>query len=416
MTLLYGLAAMNDEVTELHQESLKNGGNNDTGKDALIALLGGIDHILAFFLQQRALDRSQLTALRAILSSKRMLRAWPPSVEEMDDILDEIEQTNAATNHAKLEVCEPEFGQSQSPINIMSCCNNTTTMTMPDEEFEMNPLRFNYPSKVNQCTILNNGHTVQVNIDASQKCTLSIHGKTFTLKQFHFHTPSEHTIDSKQYEMEMHLVHLNEANEIAVLGFIFALQQRYQRPKLQLTKSRAHLVLSSQKKSMIKTTTSSLKVMAESDDETSDDLDTDDEWDAEDTVVKNTKMNKKRNDFLAQFWDELPGQKTEQDIPLKSAISFDYLFETASQTFSKNVETNEIEIDMEIFEYMGSLTTPPYTEGVQWLVSKKTHFISQEQLRKLSECWNNTNNARAVQKYCGRTVSLRSKSSLRVVT
>eukprot|EP01083_Nonionella_stella_P041301 111984_1 len=116
MTLLYGLAAMNDEVTELHQESLKNGGNNDTGKDALIALLGGIDHILAFFLQQRALDRSQLTALRAILSSKRMLRAWPPSVEEMDDILDEIEQTNAATNHAKLEVCEPEFGQSQSPM------------------------------------------------------------------------------------------------------------------------------------------------------------------------------------------------------------------------------------------------------------------------------------------------------------
>merc|ERR1719277_616074 len=77
------------------------------------------------------------------------------------------------------------------------------------------------------------------------------------------------------------------------------------------------------------------------------------------------KAVKKPNDFLDQFWSQLPAKKTTQDIPLATPISFDYLFETSSNNFTKNVKTNEIDIDMEIFEYMGSLTTPPYTEGVQ---------------------------------------------------
>merc|ERR1712113_422744 len=99
----------------------------------------------------------------------------------------------------------------------------------------------------------------------------------------------------------------------------------------------------------------------------------------------------------------------------KKDISFDYLFETSSNEFIKDLDTKSINIDMEIFEYQGSLTTPPFTEGVQWLVSKRTHYISESQLKALSACWNNENNARPVQEYFGRTVSLRNKSSLRLV-
>jgi len=333
---------------------------------------------------------------------------------ELENEMNDKLKANHIANHANHEHHDQGtnhlngFGQMQSPINIISTMHCGHTQMMKEEEFESNPLKFNYPQIIRDCTIMNNGHTVQVNIASSNKCTLSIHGKTYELKQFHFHTPSEHTIDSKQYEMEMHLVHINEDSEIAVLGFIFTTKQKYQRPKLELTKSRAHLIINNG--SMVIKQGKLLKIMKESDDEESDDNDTDDEWENE-QIYKN-----KGNDFLDQFWDQLPSKKTSKDIPLKNPISFDYLFETSSNTFIKKVKTNEINIDMEIFEYKGSLTTPPYTEGVQWLLSKTTHFINRQQLNKLSACWNHQNNAREVQQYCGRTVSLRNKSSLRVAT
>eukprot|EP00483_Globobulimina_turgida_P012402 UN12425 len=197
----------------------------------------------------------------------------------------------------------------------------------------MAALTFNYPNEVQNCTILNNQHIVQINIGS--KCTLSVRGKVYQLKQFHFHTPAQHAIDNKHYEMEMHLVHVNEQNEVVVLGFIFSTQ--------------------SQQKS-------------------------------------------EGNDFLHQFWDELPLNKTADDMELNNGISFDYLFEKLSNNFVKTVKTKEINIDMEL------LATPPYTQGAQWLVSKTTHFISNKQLEKLNGCCNHDNNARQTQKCFGRTV------------
>ena len=48
-----------------------------------------------------------------------------------------------------------------------------------------------------------------------------VDGKKFELKQFHFHTPSENTINGKHFPMEAHLVHLNKNGEIAVIGIMF---------------------------------------------------------------------------------------------------------------------------------------------------------------------------------------------------
>jgi len=298
------------------------------------------------------------------------------------------------------------FGHCQSPIDIRTTTKTGTTRIVRQSEYQSSTLEFRYPEKVKNCTIMNNGHTVQVNIDASNKCQLIYKGKPFTLRQFHFHTPSEHTLDSKQYEMEMHLVHTNEKDEIAVLGFIFTTKQRYHKATLKLSKSRAHL-------EMMANRAAGKKGRRHYSDEESDDQETDDEFEGDSDDQKNNLKND--NDFLAQFWKQLPAKQTSKDIPLQKDISFDYLFETCSNEFVKELDTKSINIDMEIFEYMGSLTTPPYTEGVQWLVSKTTHFINNKQLHKLSGCWGHENNARPCQGYFGRTVSLRNQSSLAVV-
>merc|ERR1712154_109488 len=108
----------------------------------------------------------------------------------------------------------------------------------------------------------------------------------------------------KQYEMEMHLVHANENGELCVLGFIFTVFGKPQRPKLALTQSRAHLVLS--KESMVKDNMKT-NVDEETDNDTDDDAD-------EYTASKSKRVN----DFLAQFWGQMPEKKTTEDIPLKS--------------------------------------------------------------------------------------------------
>ncbi|WP_198648190.1 carbonic anhydrase [Cyanothece sp. BG0011] len=64
--------------------------------------------------------------------------------------------------------------------------------------------------------INNNGHTIQVNYQPGSYAM--INGEKYELKQFHFHTPSEHTLNGQKSEMELHLVHQNEQGNIAVIG------------------------------------------------------------------------------------------------------------------------------------------------------------------------------------------------------
>jgi len=41
--------------------------------------------------------------------------------------------------------------------------------------------------------------------------TIMFRAKTYTVTDFHFHMPSEHTFDGYRYDMEMHVVHKNNA-------------------------------------------------------------------------------------------------------------------------------------------------------------------------------------------------------------
>ena len=67
-------------------------------------------------------------------------------------------------------------------------------------------------------TVVDNGHTVQVNLDNAG--AMVIDGVEFKLLQFHFHAPSEHTLSEAAYPLEYHLVHRSEAGELAVVGVL----------------------------------------------------------------------------------------------------------------------------------------------------------------------------------------------------
>ena len=65
---------------------------------------------------------------------------------------------------------------------------------------------------------LDNGHTIQVNTKDGGSMTVG--DKTYALLQFHFHSPSEHTVDGKHLPMEMHFVHQAEDGALAVAGVL----------------------------------------------------------------------------------------------------------------------------------------------------------------------------------------------------
>jgi carbonic anhydrase len=63
---------------------------------------------------------------------------------------------------------------------------------------------------------IDNGHTIQINYDSGE--TFKIGNESYELRQYHFHSPSEHTVNGRHYPMEMHLVHLSKDKKIAVIG------------------------------------------------------------------------------------------------------------------------------------------------------------------------------------------------------
>ena len=96
-------------------------------------------------------------------------------------------------------------GKAQAPLNIKGPFEKALFNVAPDY-------------KPGQLKIVNNGHTIQVNVPPGSK--LRIDSKPFELLQFHFHRPSEEHIDGKPSSMVIHFVHKNDAGRLAVLGVL----------------------------------------------------------------------------------------------------------------------------------------------------------------------------------------------------
>ena len=106
-------------------------------------------------------------------------------------------------------------GVGQSPIALTSGAAGTgATWT-----FNYGSTGFTLAHHEHVDELVDNGHTIQVKVEEGS--TLTLNDKVYTLKQFHFHTPSEHTLDGKNLPMEMHMVHQDSAGGFAVVSILF---------------------------------------------------------------------------------------------------------------------------------------------------------------------------------------------------
>ena len=177
-------------------------------------------------------------------------------------------------------------GREQSPIDIVG----SRSRDLPEVEFsyEEGPL-----------SILNNGHTIEIEYDEGSAITVD--GRRFGLAQFHFHAPSEHQVDGTGFAAEIHLVHRDANDEIAVVGLLV-------------------------------------------------------EPGAE-------------NQALASAWEHLPAKESEAEPVEAEVVDAERLLPR----------------DRTYYSYTGSLTTPPCTEQVTWLIMTEPIQMSGDQLDALTE-------------------------------
>lgn len=195
-------------------------------------------------------------------------------------------------------------GVAQSPVDIYGTVTGTTQQN----------LAFSYlPSSID---LEYNGRTIEFDYDSGS--SISILDKSYELEQFHFHTPSEHTINGVSYPMEIHLVHEN--HETSALAVISLLVQEGQ-----------------------------------------------------------------ENAFLSQFFSTLPSEKEEHYVS-DSSVNIQNLLPTNPSYYT----------------YSGSLTTPPCSEVVTWLVYKTPIEASPSQIDTMHDILGHNN--RPIQPLHGRTV------------
>nr|ARS22397.1 alpha-carbonic anhydrase [Chlamydomonas sp. ICE-L] len=136
------------------------------------------------------------------------------------------------------------IGEAQSPVNVVLQPSVSTKGNFPVGQIE-----FTY-GRYENVDILNTGHgTMQVNFKTGNKayipprliptsevsayqeasddgssggdCLCPSTPFNLDLIQYHFHTPSEHTLDGNQYVMEAHLVHRNkDTGGLAVIAVL----------------------------------------------------------------------------------------------------------------------------------------------------------------------------------------------------
>lgn len=102
-------------------------------------------------------------------------------------------------------------GKMQSPINLDKIVDGANVSI----SFNLNATSLN---------VFNDGHTIRVNYPPDSSSTTTIDGVEWPLRQFHFHTFSEHKFKGELMPAEVHLVHTKVADGrpiFSVVGVLF---------------------------------------------------------------------------------------------------------------------------------------------------------------------------------------------------
>ena len=204
-------------------------------------------------------------------------------------------------------------GIRQSPIDIDS---SVAVVSSQLGKGPLGPIKFVYGGSI--LSVVNNGHTIQVNCDSTAGNYIEINGQKYELLQFHFHAPSEHRIDGDDYPMELHLVHvLSESS-----------------------KDKAH----AEDKAELKPV--QLAVVG--------------------VMIKEGKMPNKIIEELghANILTSEPGDDP-YNVLVKEFRADDFLPPEGERSY---------------YRYHGSLTTPPCSENVLWTVMEKPIYFSKTQI------------------------------------
>ncbi|WVZ85545.1 hypothetical protein U9M48_032462 [Paspalum notatum var. saurae] len=103
-------------------------------------------------------------------------------------------------------------GTSQSPIDI------STAAAVVGPALE--PLRREYT--VANATLVDNVVNVALRFDdAGTAGSVSVGGKVYRLKQAHWHSPSEHTVDGRRFPVELHMVHASDDGNVSVVAVLY---------------------------------------------------------------------------------------------------------------------------------------------------------------------------------------------------
>ncbi|MFC4372578.1 carbonic anhydrase [Nocardia halotolerans] len=104
-------------------------------------------------------------------------------------------------------------GHAQSPIDLPG-----HTELHPDEHIDIEY------GPISSVELVHTGHTIQANVAAGSRNRIVVDGSGFELAQFHFHLPSEHTVDGAEQAMELHFVHADPSGRLAVLAVLLRAQ------------------------------------------------------------------------------------------------------------------------------------------------------------------------------------------------